>query len=136
MKPIKLFIPLFSALLMLSACASEPIKLADKYTNLDSQLEQVSNISRFNLMSWETIDNQSLILQTSPDSFYLILLRRPAYDLMFTETIAVSNTGNLVKPGYDRVTVFGPMQREDYVIHKIFKLKNRETATQIRDQLS
>lgn len=136
MKAIKLLIPLFFALLMLSACAGGPINLAEKYKDLDNQLEQVSEIYRFKLMSWETVDNQSLILQTSPGSFYLILLRRPAHDLLFTETIAVSNTGDMVKSGYDRVTVFGTSQTEDYVIHKIFKLKDRETATQIRDQLS
>lgn len=136
MKPIKLFLPLFFAMLTLSACAGGPINLAEKYKNLDNQLEPVSDISRFNLMNWEKVDNQSLILQTSPDSFYLILLRRPAHDLMFTETISVSNTGDMVKPGYDRVTVFGTTQTEDYVIHKIFKLKDRKTATQIREQLS
>lgn len=135
MKPIRLFIPIFFALLMLSACATGPVKLADKYNNLDNQLEEVTEISRFNLMSWEKIDNQSFILQTSPSRFYLILLRRPAWEMPFAESIAISSTGNLVKPGYDRVTVFGTSQTEDYVIHKIFKLKDREAAKQIKEQL-
>lgn len=107
----------------------------DKYSRLDDQLEQVSDISSFNLMNWEAIDNRSFILQTSPSRFYLILLRRRAHGLMFAETIAISNTGSMVRPGFDRVTVFSPFQREDYIIQKIFKLKDREAATQIRDQL-
>lgn len=136
MKASKLFIPLFFALLMLSACAGGPLNLAEKYKDLDNQLEEVSNIFRFNLKSWEAVDRQSLILQTGPDNYYLILLRRPANDLMFTETIAVSHTGDMVRPGYDRVTVFGISQTEDYIIHKIFKLKDREEAEKILEQLS
>lgn len=112
-----------------------PDTAADKYSRLESQLEEVSDISSFNLMNWDAVDNRTFILQTSPNRYYLILLRRRAHGLKFAETIAISNTGNMVRPGFDRVTVFSPFQKEDYIIHKIFKLKDRQEAKQIRDQL-
>jgi hypothetical protein len=119
---------------IISACATTQGKKADKY-NLDDQLEVVSDITRYNLMSWETVDNQSFILQTSPSQFYLIVLIQPSNDLVFTESISISHTGAMIKPGYDRVTVFGPTKSEPYVIDKIFKLKDREEAKAIKAQL-
>jgi len=125
----------FSALFFIvSACATTSAPIAEKY-DLDDQLEPVSEVVRYNLMDWNAIDSQSFILQTAPNQFYLIVLNRPADQLMFTETIGISHTGADVKPGYDKVTVYSSPKSEDYVIHKIYKLKDREEADAIREQL-
>jgi hypothetical protein len=63
------------------------------------------------------------------------VLTRPADQLMFTETIGISHTGANVKPGYDKVTVYSSPNTETYVIHKIYKLKDREEANAIKEQL-
>jgi hypothetical protein len=119
---------------MLAACATSPITLAEKY-NLDGELEEASEIYKFRLMSWETIDNQSLIVQTGPNEYYLIVLRRPSPNLVFSESIAISDTGNMVRPGYDRVIVEEAARLEPYVIEKIYKLKDREQANEIKEKL-
>ena len=134
MKAIKLIAILCILFFIISACATAPGKNAEKY-NLDDQLELVSEITRYNLMSWETIDTRSFILQTSPAQFYLMVLTYPAYDLPFAESISISHTGVTVKSGYDKVTVFGSTKNDSYVIDKIYKLKDREEASAIKAQL-
>ena len=121
--------------LIMSACATAPTETSGKY-DLKDQLEPVSEIFKYNLMGWETVDRQSFILQTSPSQYYLIVLLRPSEHLMFSESIGISHTGDLVKPGYDRVTVFSSSFTDTYVIDKIFKLKNREEVKTIKAQLT
>lgn len=134
MKSFKL-ITIFSILLFItSACATTPASTAGKY-DLDDQLEPVSEILRYNLMDWEAVDSQSFILQTTPSQFYLVVLVRPADRLMFTEEISITHTGAMLKPGYDKVTVYSTPYSETYIIYKIFKLKDREEANAIKEQL-
>lgn len=132
MKTLKQLAVILALLFLVSACATAPI--AGKY-DLDNQLEPVSEILRYNLMGWNAIDSQSFVLQTAPNQFYLIVLTRPADQLMFTETIGITHTGSNVKPGYDKVTVYSSPNSEDYVIHKIYKLKDRAEADAIKEQL-
>ena len=134
MKLIKLFTVLISLFFIISACATTSPETIGKY-DLASQLEPVSEILRYNLMGWETVDNQSFILQTAPSSFYLIVLIHPSDQLVFAETISISHTGAVVKPGYDRVTVYGSPNNESFVIDKIFKLEGRDQANAISEQL-
>ncbi len=133
MKNFKQFAFILILTLFLSSCATTSFKTAEKY-NLDNQLEPVSEILKYNLMGWETVDNQSFILQTAPSQYYLIILTHPADQLMFTETISITHTGDMVKPGYDSVTVFAPPLTQKYVIYKIYKLKDREQIDTIRKQ--
>lgn len=134
MKYFKL-IAIFSTLLFItSACATAPSPRAGKY-DLDDQLEPVSEVLRYNLMDWEAVDNQSFILQTAPSQFYLIVLTRPADRLMYTETISITHTGAMLKPGYDKVTVYSSPYSDTYVIFKIYKLKDREEVKAIKEQL-
>jgi len=121
-------------LFALSACATAPSDTSGKY-NLDDQLEPVTEIVKYNLMSWEVIDSRSFILQTAPSQFYLIVLIRPSDQLPFAETISITNTGDMVKPGYDKVTVYGSPQVDTFVIEKIYKLENREQGNAIKEQL-
>ena len=134
MRVIKLSVILCVLFFITSACATTQWTKAEKY-DLDDQLEMVSYITRYNFMSWETVDHQSFILQTSPAQFYLIVLTGPSTDLLFAQSISISHTGAMVKPGYDKVTVFGPTESLPYVIDKIFKLKDREQARVIKAQL-
>jgi hypothetical protein len=133
MKAIKYFI-VFISLFTVSACATTPIKLAEKY-DFGDRLEEVDEILRYNLMGWDAIDRQSFILQTTPSSYYLIVLRRPSYELMFAESISITHTGAMVKTGFDKVTVYGPSDAEEYVIHKIYNLGDREQMKAIKAQL-
>jgi len=135
MNVLKQLAVFLSVMFIVSACAGTAIKPYEKY-DLDDQLEPASEILRYNLMGWETIDNQSFVLQTSPNQFYLIVLVRPSDRLLFTESISISHTGDMVKPGYDKVTVLDATQTETFVIYKIYKLKDRQQANEIEKQLT
>jgi hypothetical protein len=55
---------------------------------------------------------------------------------MFTETIKISSTGAVVKPGFDRVTVYQSGGSSDYVIGNIYKPKDEQQMKEIRAQLT
>lgn len=135
MKNYRQIFVILASLFLISACAGTSVKSFEKY-NLDNQLEPASEILRYNLMGWETVDNQSLILQTSPSQYYLIVLTYPSDQLMYAEHISISHTGDMVKPGYDKVTVYGSPMHDTYVIEKIYKLKDRDQVNAIREQLT
>jgi hypothetical protein len=135
MKNNKLAIVFIGLFFIISACATTSQQTAGKY-DLADQLEPVSEILRYNLMGWETVDSRSFILQTAPSRYYLIVLTRPSDQLVFTESISITHTGAMVKPGYDKVTVYGSPYNETFVIDKIFKLEGRDQANAIRKQLT
>jgi hypothetical protein len=124
------------AIMMISACAgTKSFQLDEKY-NLGDQLEEVTEIHKYTLRSWQKVDNQSFVLQTGPSTYYLIVLIRPSTELLFTETIKISNTGAVVKPGFDRVTVYQAGSPVDYTINKIYKFKDYEQVKEIRALLT
>lgn len=122
--------------LLMSSCATGRIELPEKYA-LDSQLESVSYISKYQgYFSWDMVDYQSFILETSPSTFYLIVLQRAASELPFSESIRISNSGSRVRAGMDTVTVLGPsVKGPPYIIEKIYRLKDREQVRSIREQI-
>jgi hypothetical protein len=119
---------------MLTACATGPIKLPEKY-NLENELEEVKEIYSFRIDSWQSIDYQSLILKTNVSDYYLIILRRPAPALPFSESIALNLTIHKVMSGFDDIVVVDSTGAESYIIEKIYKLKDRQQALEIKEQL-
>jgi Family of unknown function (DUF6491) len=135
MRALKLLSMTFVALLFLSACATAPVNTTDKY-NLDNQLESVSEITKFNMMSWDDVDRNSFVLQTTPSEYFLFVLNTPSDELPFAENIHISATGSFVKPGFNNVTVYGINSKRDYVIKKIYKFKNYDQVKEITKQLT
>jgi len=135
MRALKLLPMTFVALILLSACATAPVSTTDKY-NLDNQLESVSEITKFNMMSWDDVDRNSFVLQATHSEYYLFVLNTPSDELPFAENIHVSATGSFVKPGFNNVTVYGINSKRDYVIKKIYKFKNYEQVKEITKQLT
>ena len=109
--------------------------MPEKY-DLDNQLTRVDGMPNTNIMGWEKIDNQSLVVQTSPSRFYLIVLSYPAYNLPFTETIGISGLNLAIRPGFDSVIVHGPAYTDRYIINRIYKLQNRAQTREIEAQLT
>jgi hypothetical protein len=109
--------------------------IPEKY-NLDDRLTRVDGMPNTNIMGWETIDNQSLVIQTSPKRFYLIVLSSPAYELPFTETIGVTGLNLSVRPGFDSVIVYGTVRTDRYIINRIYKLENRVQVREIEARLT
>jgi hypothetical protein len=135
MRAIKQLIGIFVLLLILSACATTPAKMPDKY-NLDGQLERVTEILKYNMMGWDAVDMQSFVLQTTPSDYYLIVLTSPSDRLVFAEVVGINATGDVVKPGYNTVFVKGTTSEETYIINKIYKFKDFEQVKAIKEQIT
>jgi hypothetical protein len=106
----------------------------EKY-DLDDQLERVNEIYKYRLDSWQTVDRQSLIVQTGPSDYYLIILRRPSNEILFSESISISTSGSSVRSGFDQVTILEADMDYGYLISKIYKLKDSQQAREIKKQL-
>jgi hypothetical protein len=135
MRAITLLIGILVSLFMATACATAPVSIPDKY-NLDNQLENIQNISKYNMMSWDSVDRQSFVLQTNPGDYYLIVLSSPSEKLPFSESVQITNTGDMVRPGYNNVIVSSPGFEGSYVINKIYKFKDYEQVKAITSQLT
>ena len=108
--------------------------IPQKY-NLDTQLERATEISKYNFMSWDNVDNQSFVLQTGPGDYYLIVLSRLSNKLMFSETIGIPDTNAMIKPGFNDVIVPSNGFEESYIINRIYKFKDYEQVKAIKAQL-
>jgi len=135
MKTIRQLVSLAIILLMSSACATAPARLSEKY-NLDNQLEYVPQLFELNLISWDRVDNQSFILQTSPSEYYLIILESKSHSLPFCNTITISNTNSVVWPNYNNVIVNDDGWEDSYTIDKIYKFRDYAQVKAIRAQLT
>jgi hypothetical protein len=125
----------FIIVFLASACATAPRALPEKY-NLDNDLEAVNQISTFKITSWKKVDNQSIILRVNWDDYYLLVSRRPFVTMISNLPVGIDNTGPTITSGHDRIVVKDHTGTQYYVIDKIYKLKGKEQAREIREQLS
>jgi|WetSurMetagenome_2_1015567.scaffolds.fasta_scaffold61896_3 hypothetical protein len=135
MKTLNKFMLIFGVLFFASVSFAASKGLPAKY-ELDNQLEKVDSIYKYKFMSWEKVDNQSLVVQTSPSDYYLIVLSSPSTKLPFTETVRIESTNDMVKPGYNNVIVRDNGQTEQYIINKIYKFKDSNQVKEIIAQLT
>jgi len=130
---IKVF-SIFVLLIMAVSCATTPSTLTEKY-NLDNDLEAINKINIPKVSSWEQVDNQSIILRTNWNDYYLLVLRRPINRMVSGLSIGISSTAFSITSGYDRIFVNDTPFTEYYVIDKIYKLKGKEQAEEIKERL-
>jgi Family of unknown function (DUF6491) len=112
------------------------ITIPDKY-NLNNQLEQVHKFWRVRIMDWEAIDNQSLVIETSPGLYYLLVLTVPSYELpLKMNRIGITNSGSMIREGTDSVIVSGAGHyRQNYPIERIYKISGSKEMRAIINQL-
>ena len=122
----------FVLLFMIVSCATTPRTIPGKY-NLDDELEPVDKIFTIREPRWQEVDDQSIILKADRRDYYLFVLRRPMDKMYSNPSIALSNRSN-VTPGIDRVYVHPSANRQGYVIERIYRLKGREQAEEIKEQ--
>jgi hypothetical protein len=120
--------------LLAAACATTPFKVPDKY-NFDNELQEQKEISNFRIDSWQKIDYQSLLIITNINDYYLVILDYPAESLPQSERIGVTVTVDRVKSGLENIIVSDSGSTKSYGIHKIYKLKDREQALEIKKRL-
>lgn len=93
-----------------------------------SNLEQVGQIRLLNrLDGWSRLDDDSIIVWTSPSRPFLIDLKRKSRDLRFAQAIGVTSSAGTVSERFDSIVVDGLR----YPIKSIYKL-DRKTAKELQ----
>jgi hypothetical protein len=102
----------------------------------ETQTEDVSDIPPYEPVRYiwayggfhdfDVIDDDTLLLWTTPFDPYLVELRIPSHDLAFAQTIAVESTGDHIYSQFDTVRIAGLR----YPIGEIYKL-SRDEARQL-----
>jgi hypothetical protein len=132
---LRLYIVL-PGLLFIQACAGGMIQIPQKYA-LDGQLEQVKMINRQRIMQWDVVDNQSLIIETGPGNYYLLVLSIPSPELVFRHAIRISTTGSMIRAGLDDVIVYvSSHMKSSYPIDRIYRIRGTAQMRAIKDQLT
>ncbi|SHH73396.1 DUF6491 family protein [Ferrimonas marina] len=119
--------------LVLAGCSSEPYVEDPKYSF--SELEQVQRIENYRMNSWEALDNQAVLIQQSPRTWYLLILQRPDPNLTFANVVLVSSTVGSVEARFD--TVSTPLERGRKThIERIYKVDGKEQYQAVKAQIA
>jgi len=90
--------------------------------------ERVSSMHVFgSIDGWRPLDDQSLIVWTTPSRPYLVQLSRRSFDLRYSTVIGVTSTAGTVYEKFDNVVVNGWR----YPIRAIYRL-DRDTARHMK----
>ena len=125
---------IFLLMIMVVSCATTPHVIPEKY-NLDNEFEAVDRIYAPSISSWKKVDKQSIILRVHLTDYYLLVLDRPMYTMITGLSIGISSTDSNITPGFDRVFLRNIAGPDYYYIEKIYKLKGKEQAREIRERL-
>ena len=98
-----LFTGLTLSLFILSGCSTTPFTIDSKYRF--SEFETVSSITNYRISGWQSIDSQSLIIETGPSTYYLVILSHKLRDMNFSEAISMTSTGTQIQAKFDCVQV-------------------------------
>lgn len=135
---IRVYKPVSGILLLalLTACTTTPLQIDSRYDF--TEFEQVDYITRSSISGWQAIDSQSLIVETGPSRFYLLILNHPMRDLNYAESIAISATGNRIEAKFDCVEAIGPQCTGGDIpaaINRIYRLDDRESVSYAKDRI-
>lgn len=119
--------------IMLVSCATAPRAIPEKY-NLDNEFEAVDRIYAPSISSWQEVDIQSVILRANVSNYYLLVLRRPMDTRITPLLIGVSSSVGSITPGFDRIFVRDTVGLGYYYIDRIYKLKGKEQAREIKER--
>ena len=136
MNTIKQLASILIFMLFTATYAMAGSTVPEKY-NLDGQLNRVEFMSNTNFMDWESVDAQSLVVQTSPSTYYLVVLSSQAFNMPFVEYVGITGMNLMTRPGYDNIYVREPNRRWGrYIINRIYRLEDRQQVREIIAQLT
>jgi hypothetical protein len=135
MKILMKFLLIFVSSFLISACAAGNIQLPERY-NFAKNLEEVKGIYKYLISEWEQVDRQSLIIRTGIDDYYLLILDFPSPELPFRNSIRITSTGDMIRPGYDEVFFYNTVgMKFSYSIKRIYRIQGEKQMRNIRDWL-
>ncbi len=89
----------------------------------------------FSTPFWDTLFFlRTLILETTYNDNYLLVLERPRLEIPYGETELDYQRPSLIA-GHDRIVMNYHSGPQYYIIKKIYKLKGREQVTKIKEAL-
>jgi hypothetical protein len=135
-KILTMFLALVFTMFLSAFTFANPIQIPAKY-DLGKQLEEVQWFWNVGYIDWEAVDNQSVVVETSPGHYYLLVLTVPSYDLPLVQNkIGITHSGSRVEEGLDSVIVWSPAHYyNNYPIERIYKIKGSEQMRAIISQL-
>ena len=121
--------------LFLTACSTTPFVLDSKYSF--PEFETVDSLTHYRIDSWQPVDSQSLIVQTAPSEYYLVILKTRVRDLNFNEGISFTSTGTQIQAKFDCVQVndFHCGAGTAAPIEKIYKLDGKEKVAYVKEKI-
>lgn len=124
----------YGLLFLLAACTTGANNRADMSKYEFDNLQLIDSIPNWSLNAWNSIDERSLIVQTSPRRYYLLVLNQPNPELRFAFQIAITSTGRTVRTGFDTVSVPRTTGIRSSIA-KIYLLEDKEQADAISLQI-
>ena len=111
----------------------EPTQVNIGATDIAADAEPVESFSLLHRpYSWTEVDEDTVILWTTPFQPYVVELAFPAHDLRFAEAIGVTSVGSRVYAKFDSLKVRGFR----YPIESIYKISREDARSWRRDSRS
>lgn len=92
----------------------------------EQQFEKVKSVRSDNVNSWVAINDQVLIMTSSPRVSYLVVLSRPDHDIAFSHNISVTDRGGRIMAKFDQVYAMNSSIKIGVPIKAMYKLEGRE----------
>lgn len=108
----------------LSGCASTTPSIQPDYEF--EELEKVKSVRNHNVDGWAPINDQALIMSTSPRTSYLVILVRPDHNLVFSHRLGVTSKGGDIMAKFDEVYAMNSGIKVGIPIKAIYKLTGKE----------
>jgi hypothetical protein len=80
---------------------------------------------------WIKVDQQSFIIRSSANTYYLLVLNMPAIGIMSTDTISFALASNNMKAKADFLELGGVR----YIVDRIYKINSTDQMNTIRNQI-
>ncbi|NNE36854.1 MAG: hypothetical protein HKN08_01010, partial [Gammaproteobacteria bacterium] len=112
-----------------------PLVVDQKYSF--PEFESVHSISHYRINNWQHIDSQSLIVQTAPSEYYLVVLRSKIRDMSFSERVSFTSTGTQIQAKFDCVQVndIRCSAGQASPIEKIYRLNSKADVSYVREKI-
>lgn len=118
----RFFCTLALAVIAGSVWASTPVK----YEFPD--LKEVRDFRKTSVSGWSAINDQVLLVSTSPKRKYLLVLTRPDRDLLFSHALAFTDTQGRVSARFDKVYATNASIRVPNTIKHIYEINGKAEA--------
>lgn len=121
---------LLTLMVLIAGCAgqggtsarSEPETLDQRLASLGYQgRTEVKDIKNYQLNGWNVVNNQAIVIKSSPKRHYLLTFARRCQDLTSAETLRIDSSANVVTR-FDKVVVRSTGMNNHCPIEGIFEL--------------